>query len=127
MDYSNGRFCKTPEFPLGTYAYFAGITTGSAQTLPSFPYFVGDRFKNNFIKENRTLNQSFNFNNSSLIRNTLPYKINDEYADNDFIIESNEIINQKCYVKNHLFIAIKQYFSLNFDFFSRTKNWKKKS
>jgi len=95
LDYSNGRFCKTPEFPLGTYAYFAGITTGSSQVLPSFPYFVGNRFKNNFIEENRTLNQSFDFNNSSLIRNTLPYKINDQYADNDFIIESNEIVNQK--------------------------------
>ena len=98
LDYSNGRFGKTPEFPLGTYAYFAGITTGSTQVLPSFPYFVGNRFKNNFIEENRTLTQSFDFNNSSLIRNTLPYKINDEYADNDFIVESNEIINQKVMV-----------------------------
>jgi len=98
LDYSNGRFCKTPEFPLGTYAYFAGITTGSTQILPAFPYFVGNKFKNNFISENRTLNQSFDFNNSSLIRNTLPYKINDQYADNDFIIESNEIINQKVIV-----------------------------
>lgn len=98
LDYSNGRFCKTPEFPLGTYAYFAGITTGSSQILPKFPYFVGNKFKNNFIEENRTLNQSFDFNNSSLIRNTLPYKINDQYADNDFIIESNEIVNQKVIV-----------------------------
>ena len=98
LDHSNGRFCKTPDFPLGTYAYFAGITTGSNQISPIFPYFIGNKFKNTVISENKTLNQSFDFNSSSLIRNTLPYKVNDEYADNDFIIESNEIVNQKVIV-----------------------------
>ena len=100
LDESNGRFCKTPEFPLGTYAYFAGITTSASQLAPIFPYFIGNTYKNKFIDENNTIDQSYDFNNSGLIRNTFPYKLNDEYADNDFIIESAEIINQKIIVES---------------------------
>ena len=98
LDISNGRFCKTPEFPNGTYAYFAGITTSGASLQPKFPYFIGNKFRNAFIADNKILDQSFDFNNSDLIRNTLPYKVNDEHADNDFIIESAEIVNQKTIV-----------------------------
>ena len=39
LDIHNGRYCRTPEYPNGTYAYFAGITTISLQ--PRFPYFIG--------------------------------------------------------------------------------------
>lgn len=41
LDEYNGRFCKTPDFPEGTYAYF--ITLDSAGN-PSFPYIIGPRF-----------------------------------------------------------------------------------
>lgn len=41
LDRHNGRFCKTPEYPDGTYAYF--MTTDSLGT-PVFPYVVGDTF-----------------------------------------------------------------------------------
>ena len=33
LDKSNGRFCKTPEYPNGVYAYFVGVTTGSSGLL----------------------------------------------------------------------------------------------
>lgn len=36
LDQHNGRWCKTPEYPNGTYAYFVTITD-SAQ-FPQFPY-----------------------------------------------------------------------------------------
>ena len=39
LDVHNTRFCKTPEYPNGTYAYFAGISTDGTFT-PKFPYFV---------------------------------------------------------------------------------------
>jgi|688.fasta_scaffold02221_10 hypothetical protein len=95
LDECNGRFCVTPEFPNGVYAYFATSTIdANSNVVGQFPYFIGNRYRSNFINENKTLNQSFDFNNSNLIRNTFPYKVNDEYADNDFITESNEIINQ---------------------------------
>ena len=38
LDESNGRFCVTPEFPNGTYAYFVCI---AADGTPAFPYNIG--------------------------------------------------------------------------------------
>ena len=42
LDQYNGRFCVTPDYPLGVYAYFCTLdgTTGN----PKFPYFVGPNF-----------------------------------------------------------------------------------
>ena len=98
LDEYNGRFCVTPEFPNGVYAYFAtsviDTNTNPPSIVGSFPYFIGNRYRSKFIPDNLVLDQSFDFNNSNLVRNTYPYKVADEYADNDFIIESNEIINQ---------------------------------
>ena len=63
-------------------------------------YFIGNTFRSNTIKENKTLDQKFDFNNSSLSRNTLPYKISELNAGNDFIIESNEIKRQKISIES---------------------------
>ena len=41
LDENNGRFCITPEFPKGTYAYF--ITIDSNQ-VPQYPYILGENF-----------------------------------------------------------------------------------
>lgn len=104
LDENNGRFCKTPEFPNGTYAYFAGITTAFSSELyqPKFPYFIGNKYNYAPLTENleSSINHSFDFNNSSLIRNTLPYKVDDTYAGSDFIIEPNEISSQISVIEN---------------------------
>ena len=42
LDEYNGRFCVTPEFPNGVYAYFATIKGSAGE--PAFPYFVGPNF-----------------------------------------------------------------------------------
>ena len=98
LDENNGRFGKTPEFPNGVYAYFA--TLDSVTLNPKFPYFIGNTYRSNTLSENSILNQSFDFNNSNLLRNTLPYKISDNYADNDFIIETSEFTNQESVVES---------------------------
>jgi len=98
LDENNGRFGKTPEFPNGIYAYFAPIKVGTLE--PQFPYFVGNSYRSNTLEENLTLDQSFDFNNSNLLRNTLPYKVSDDYAGNDFIIETNEIKRQRSIVES---------------------------
>ena len=99
LDRHNGRYGRTPEYPNGTYAYFVGISTNSL--LPEFPYFIGDSFRSDPPTENFNINQNtFNFSNSSLIRNSYPYKVSDEFADNDFIIESNEITLQSSIVES---------------------------
>jgi hypothetical protein len=43
LDASNGRYCVTPDFPNGTYAYFCSVdgTTG----LPTYPYVLGATYR----------------------------------------------------------------------------------
>ena len=41
LDRYNGRFCVTPEFPGGTYAYFSAL---NADNTPAFPYNIGRQF-----------------------------------------------------------------------------------
>lgn len=101
LDQYNGRFGKTKDFPEGVYAYFATIGNNvDGDIIGKFPYFIGNEYRSPYIEENIELDQTFDFNNSSLIRNTLPYKVNEEYADNDFIVESNEIIEQKTLIES---------------------------
>ena len=99
LDQHNGRYGRTPEFPNGTYAYFVGINSNSQ--LPVFPYFIGDTYRANPPTENFNINQTtFDFSNSNLIRNSYPYKVSDKFADNDFIVESNEITQQSTIVES---------------------------
>ena len=42
LDRYNGRFCVTPEYPNGVYAYFTTITGTDGH--PAFPYFIGPEF-----------------------------------------------------------------------------------
>ena len=101
LDIHNGRFCKTPDFPNGTYAYFVGVATNTSTNVlqPSYPYFVGDSYRSKVETDNLILSQTFNFNNSNLVRNTFPYKVSEKYADNDFLVESNELVNQQTKVE----------------------------
>lgn len=41
LDENNGRFCVTPEFPQGTYAYFMTV---SGTNVPEFPYILGKNY-----------------------------------------------------------------------------------
>jgi len=101
LDQYNGRFGKTKDFPQGVYAYFATTEINrDGQLVGKFPYFIGNEYRSPYLSENIDLDQSFDFNNSKLLRNTLPYNVNQEYADNDFIIESNEIVQQKTLVES---------------------------
>ena len=43
LDNYNGRFCKTPQYPDGTYAYFITIDASEAG-LAEFPYILGPQF-----------------------------------------------------------------------------------
>ena len=94
LDQHNGRYCKTPDYPNGVYAYFA--TVNPINEEPQFPYFIGKTYRSipETLDNLRTLSQSFDFNNSELVRNTFPYNLADPDRGNDFIIESNEIIPQ---------------------------------
>ena len=105
LDIHNGRFCKTPEFPKGIYAYFStvGLSTGgftnqgvslTNKLVGVYPYFIGKTYRSPIINDNLILTHDFDFNSSNLIRNTKPYVVAEDFADNDFIVESNEYIRQ---------------------------------
>jgi len=86
LDENNGRFGVTPEFPNGTYAYF--MTVNNLQTeasgvfekykKPVFPYIIGENYHSvpNDFNFSRAQNQdSFNFEENGLRRNTNPLNL----------------------------------------------------
>ena len=85
LDRHNGRFCKTPEFPNGTYAYF--LTIDSAQEVagpfagylkPVFPYVIGPTFKGSSNRYNFSQFSSLDFvdiNTTDWTRYTSNYSI----------------------------------------------------
>ena len=92
LDEKNGRYGVTQEFPNGVYAYYATIDENGN---PAFPYFIGNEYKSQTLEENDTLDQSFDFGNSKLLRNTFPYKISDVYSNYDFISKIDDYKDQK--------------------------------
>jgi len=74
LDEFNGRYCITPEFPQGTYAYFS-TKNNYPYVIANFAYEV-DRYNLNYTKTQ--LNNAVE--NDNLIRNTSPYKLNKEYS-----------------------------------------------
>ena len=97
LDKNNGRFAKTLEFPNGVYAYYATVNSAGN---PVFPYFIGNTYKSKTLDENINLNQSFDFSNSGILRNTFPYKISDKNAGYDFITEIDDVTRQKILVES---------------------------
>jgi hypothetical protein len=64
LDQNNGRFCVTPDFPNGTYAYF--ITVDSSND-PVFPYIIGD----NYYSIPRDSNYNQNISQSDIPKNVI--------------------------------------------------------
>ena len=93
LDVYNGRFEINNDYPKGVYAYHASISNDGSDT-PTFPYFIGNKFRSEVVSDNFVLNQSFDFTNSNLRRNTFPYKVSDANAGTDSLTETNEITNQ---------------------------------
>ena len=101
LDEHNGRFCVTPDYPNGVYAYFGTINPSSIENsgpfnkyrIPEFPYLIGDSFKSkpNPFNYNATIDQqSYDLNNTSYFRNTTPYSLTEPYAYYDFLYQPNK-------------------------------------
>jgi len=92
LDENNGRFCITPEYPNGTYAYFSTINDSSSDSFgpfagyrsPAFPYLIGNNYKSkpiDFNFENTSNQDNINLNETNWVRNTTPYNLlSYEYA-----------------------------------------------
>ena len=78
LDDNNGRYCKTPEYPDGIYAYFASQTTDtSGKSQPTYPYFIGPYFHSQPIEANflPSVNQDIDIAAHGLTRNVSQYYI----------------------------------------------------
>ena len=110
LDVHNGRFCITPEFPNGTYAYFATIdSTPTSDGVfksfkrPKFPYLIGDSFKSKPIAFNYKTTSDQNYvdlNKTNWIRNTYPYALDKKNSGYDYVLQSNSYVEQDSIIKS---------------------------
>jgi hypothetical protein len=92
LDKHNGRFCVTPEYPNGTYAYFTTIS--SLDNAPVFPYLIGNTFKSKSIKFNynsSSYSNIFNINKTNWYRNTYPYNLSKKNSSYDYFLNSSDL------------------------------------
>ena len=110
LDVHNGRYCITPDYPNGVYAYFATIDSGAAQSSgpffnfkePQFPYLIGHTFKsipNKFNFDQKSNANDYDLNKSKWFRNTTPYNLNQEYADYPALLQPNKEVRSKLLIK----------------------------
>lgn len=94
LDENNGRFCRTPEYPNGTYAYFVTL---DINRLPQFPYIVGNYYKSKPIDFNFNINSNqdmIDLQNTGWLRNTHPYNLNGKYSKYEFVFNPNNTKKQ---------------------------------
>lgn len=87
LDICNGRFCVTPEFPNGVYAYFLSVTydENSSDQLDhkyKFPYVIGERFYSR---------PSIQLSGIKLSQIIGIKKVEDNYVLNNFIAKVSQI------------------------------------
>lgn len=106
LDENNGRFCITPEFPEGTYAYFTTISDTDVKLSsnkgrgifnndrePKFPYVIGSSYNSipiDFNFNSDSNQDDFNLSDLFLIRNTYPYNSKSKFSEYKFIGNSNK-------------------------------------
>ena len=100
LDEHNGRFCVTPDYPNGVYAYFAtinSITDSSGPFTnyrrPVFPYLIGNTYSsvpNDFNFRLSSNQNEYDLESNDWFRNTTVYHINGAYSGYDYIFDSND-------------------------------------
>ena len=109
LDENNGRFCVTPEYPNGTYAYFATINNGLADSSgtfsgykrPVFPFFIGNTFKsrpNEFNFKKSSNQDNINLNENKWVRNITPYNLIGDGTSYNYLELPNDL-DQKLEIK----------------------------
>ena len=107
LDESNGRFCITPDYPNGVYAYFATIGENLVDydnfKEPVFPYFIGNSFKSPPIEFNfePDINQeSFTspsnileekLSDSDFLRNVRPYNLSSSNGSYEYLFQPSQL------------------------------------
>ena len=101
LDEHNGRFCVTPDYPNGVYAYFTTINPTLIENsgpfnkyrIPEFPYLIGNTFKskpNQFNYDIKSNQLDYSLDKSEWFRNTTPYSLTKNNAYYDFLLQPNK-------------------------------------
>ena len=109
LDDNNGRFCITPEYPNGTYAYFTTIDPNVVDSAgafagykrPIFPYIIGDKFNSIVDTFNYDINSNqntFDLVENKYFRNTTPYNLIEKTLNYEYINIPNNL-NQSVQIK----------------------------
>jgi len=104
LDEHNGRFCKTPDYPNGVYAYFTTINNipngydnvYKKYRRPVFPYVIGNSYKslpNKFNYLPSSNQNDFDLTVGNYIRNSYPYKLNFDRSECESIIQPQKVTN----------------------------------
>ena len=104
LDEYNGRYCITPEFPNGVYAYFCTISDLISDSTspffnyftPEFPYIIGPKYKNKRLKEL----VDFDSLGDKITRNTTPYNLVNNRSSYDYILNPNKIKEESIEIVN---------------------------
>tara|TARA_B100000575_G_scaffold289386_1_gene291086 strand:+ start:2408 stop:11542 length:9135 start_codon:yes stop_codon:yes gene_type:complete len=98
LDIHGGRYCVTPQYPDGTYAYFYSVEVDSSGVAkPKFPYMVGGQFKDTPIEENFVtfFNQDIDLASRDLTRNISPYYLSFGNSDYELIDDVKDVLKQE--------------------------------
>ena len=98
LDIHGGRYCVTPQYPDGTYAYFYSVEVDSSGVAkPKFPYMVGGQFKDTPIEENFVtfFNQDIDLASRDLTRNISPYYLSYGNSDYELIDDVKDVLKQE--------------------------------
>jgi len=106
LDENNGRFCITPEFPNGTYAYFATLSENPESRgvftnykVPEFPYLIGNALQSkpsnlSYLKSSN--HDDYDVEANNWLRNTKYYNLEEteisyDYIESPFRLNSNQL------------------------------------
>ena len=102
LDENNGRFCITPDYPEGTYAYFITINDKFSSTSgvfkkyrePVFPYILGENYKsvpNKFNYQLGSNQDDYDLEENGWRRNTQPLNLIEDESGYPYLYIPNKL------------------------------------
>lgn len=119
LDEHNGRYCVTPDFPNGTYAYFATVSDQGVESdgpfinyfKPTFPYIIGESYKSKIIAFNfdyYSNQDSIEFNKTGWLRNTTPFMLKSENSFYKYLLSPFSVYDQTSTITSTLTGSIEE-------------------
>ncbi len=101
MDVHNGRFCITPEYPNGTYAYFCTV---DEQWNSAYPYAIGPTFNGSIVaaKVQNVGEPVETYTATTSVQELTPSAFTIFFSSNDLlIIQANDVIREQVIISIH--------------------------